>query len=64
MELKDRIKAMREELRMSQLELANEVGCSQMAISAWEGGRRTPNYKWILEMERVAKKFKAKTKLK
>jgi hypothetical protein len=35
-----------------------------MAISAWEGGRRTPNYKWILEMERVAKKFKAKTKLK
>jgi transcriptional regulator with XRE-family HTH domain len=48
---------------MSQLEFGQHVGCSQVAISAWEAGKRFPNYKWIMELERVAKKFKVKIKL-
>lgn len=64
MELKDKIRIMREGLRMSQLDIAQEIGCSQVSISAWEAGRRMPNYKWMLEIERVAKKFKVKMKFR
>jgi transcriptional regulator with XRE-family HTH domain len=63
MELGQKIKSIREAIRMSQEEFGNEIGCSQVAISAWEAGRRSPNYKWIVEIERVAKKFKVKMKL-
>lgn len=63
MELGEKIKFIRESIRMSQLEFGQEVGCSQVAISTWEAGSRSPNYKWIVQIERVAKKFKVKMKL-
>ena len=63
MELKDKINHIRETLRMSQLEFAQEIGCSQVAVSAWEAGRRMPNYKWMIEIEKVIKRFKLKIKL-
>ena len=42
MEFKDRLKELRKENNLSQLEIANMLNMSKMAISHWEKGHSEP----------------------
>lgn len=59
----DSIKKIRWELRISQQALADEIGCTQTAISAWEIGDREPSYRNIKKLDAFAKKHKLKVNL-
>ncbi|MBR1968094.1 MAG: helix-turn-helix transcriptional regulator, partial [Clostridia bacterium] len=39
----ERIKYLRTEKNLTQMELSKETGLSQNAIAQWENGKRTPN---------------------
>lgn len=58
----DRIKALREHLRMTQRQLADELGVRQQTISEWEVGvyipRRSTQKYLSLIAERVGFKYK------
>lgn len=41
--MKDRIKLIRKDLRMSQTEFGAEIGCSQTAVAKYEGGQVVPD---------------------
>lgn len=41
--MKDRIKLIRKDLRMSQTEFGSEIGCSQTAVAKYEGGQVVPD---------------------
>ncbi len=43
MDLKDRIKILREERHLTQKQVAKEVGIDQSTVSYWEKGRQEPN---------------------
>jgi len=43
MELKDRIKVLRQEKRFTQAQLAEEAEVDQSTVSYWEKGRQEPN---------------------
>lgn len=57
------IKKIRWELRISQVELAIAVGCTQSAISAYEMGVREPAYRILKNLDKFAKKHKIKVSL-
>lgn len=40
---KQRLKARREEMGLTQEELANKLGCKQQTVAAWETGMNKPN---------------------
>ena len=44
----DRIKELRIEQNLTQLELSKATGVSQNAIAQWENGKRTPNINAII----------------
>jgi len=50
------VKKLRHDLIMSQNEFASLLQVSYAAVSGWENGRRSPNYKSIRKMLEVAKK--------
>lgn len=52
----DAIKRIRWELRMSQSELAKEIRCSQITISSYEIGKRSPSYRTLKKLEEFVKK--------
>lgn len=60
MNLAQNIKQMRKALYLSQQELANEIGCTQTAISAFEVGRKFPSYETLKKLSDYAKKNKIK----
>lgn len=41
--MKDRIKLVRKDLRMSQTDFGAEIGCSQTAVAKYEGGQVIPD---------------------
>jgi transcriptional regulator with XRE-family HTH domain len=43
MELKDRIKSLRNERHLSQAQIAKALGIDQSTVSYWEKGRQEPN---------------------
>jgi len=43
MELKDRIKILRSERRLAQVQIAKALGIDQSTVSYWEKGRQEPN---------------------
>lgn len=43
-----RIRELREEKGLSQIELAKAVNFTQAFVSSWEAGRRTPNVETII----------------
>jgi putative transcriptional regulator len=45
MEFKDKFKAARLEMMMSQEEIAKELGVSFATVNRWETGRNKPNFK-------------------
>lgn len=44
MEFKDKVKAVREKLVLSQAELAKELGVAFASVNRWENGLRIPTY--------------------
>ena len=63
MTLGESIKQIREVLRLSQRELAEEIGCSQTAISSFEKGVKNPSYELLKKMSAFAKLKKVKVSL-
>ena len=54
----ERIKYLRTEKNLTQMELSKETGLSQNAIAQWENGKRTPN---IYAIIKLAKFFEVTT---
>lgn len=54
------IKALREELLLSQTELAELLGVSFATVNRWENGHHQPTYKAKREIMRLCKKHKIK----
>ena len=46
----DRIKELRIEKNLTQMELSKATGISQNAIAQWENGKRTPNINAIIAL--------------
>lgn len=63
MTLSENIKHIRSTLRLSQRELANEIGCSQTAISSFEMGTKNPSYDTVKKISDFAKKQRVKVQL-
>ena len=53
MDLGCAIRVRRLELSMRQLDLARAVGVSKSAVSLWEKGETSPNYKTLLKVAKV-----------
>lgn len=47
MEFKDKVKAVRAQLFITQEQLAKELGCTLITVNRWEKGIKTPSF--ILE---------------
>lgn len=47
MEFKDKVKAVRAKLFITQTQLGNELGCTLATINRWENGKKAPSF--ILE---------------
>lgn len=47
MEFKDKVKAVRAKLFITQTQLGNELGCTLTTINRWENGKKVPSF--ILE---------------
>lgn len=47
MEFKDKVKAVRAQLFITQEQLAKELGCTPLTIHRWENGKKPPSF--ILE---------------
>ena len=45
MEFKDKVKALRQKMLMSQEEFAKLLGVAFSTLNLWENGKTTPNYK-------------------
>lgn len=63
MNLAESIKYIRQSLDMSQRELAQELGCSQTAVSSFEKGTKNPSYDMLKNISDFAKKRKIKVNL-
>lgn len=46
----ERIKALREEKRMTQSELARQLGITRASVNAWEMGISVPSTQYIVEL--------------
>lgn len=49
----NKLKAIRENRKMKQVDLAQILDVSQRTISAWETGRRTPSPKYMQQIEDI-----------
>lgn len=49
MEFKDKVKAVRAKLFITQGQLAKEIGCTLSTVNRWENGRKPPSF--ILEQK-------------
>jgi len=47
MEFKDKVKAVRRQLFITQQQLAKELGCTPLTVTRWENGKMMPSF--ILE---------------
>lgn len=60
MEFKDKVKAVRAHLFLTQKQLAKELGCTLHTVNRWENGKKPPSF--ILEEK--FKKFCVDSKIK
>ena len=63
MNLQEKIKFLRKSIRMSQRELAEELGLSQNIVSCYERGTRKPSYDVLMGIDMLAKKYKVKVQI-
>lgn len=54
----ERLKELREERKLSEFQLAKELGINQTTINRWERGLRTPNIEMVMI---IAKYFNVST---
>lgn len=59
-DLGGRIKQLRQEQKMTQVEFAERLGVTKSTVSAYESGTRQPSYEVLLKMARI---FKVSTDL-
>ena len=50
---KSRIKQLRKENRLTQVELADKLGVSVSTVAMWETEKRTPNFKTLDDMSEL-----------
>lgn len=60
MEIKEIIKSFRLELCVSRAELAELIGVERSCVCCWEKGTRSPNFKNIRKILKIAKANKIK----
>ena len=53
MEFKDKVKAVRGELLLTQEQFAKELGCTATTVNRWENGKKPPSF----ILEQAFKKF-------
>lgn len=53
----DEIKLLREQAKMTQTDLAIELGVTKSTISAYENGTRFPSYKMLIKLNEVLRLF-------
>ncbi len=53
MEFSERVKALRRESKLSQAELAEQIGVSQQCISEWECGKTEPTLTFIVKLSDI-----------
>ena len=53
MEFSERVKALRRESKLSQAELAEQIGVSQQCISEWERGKTDPTLTFIVKLSDI-----------
>ncbi|MBR2984640.1 MAG: helix-turn-helix transcriptional regulator [Clostridia bacterium] len=53
MEFSERVKALRRESKLSQAELADQIGVSQQCISEWERGKTEPTLTFIVKLSDI-----------
>ena len=51
----ERIKQLRENLGITQIELAKRLGLTRSSVNAWEQGISVPGTKFIVELSRIFK---------
>lgn len=51
----DKIKTLREQLRMSQSELARKIGITRSSVNAWEQGISVPSTSYIVQLSEIFK---------
>lgn len=61
--LSEAIKKIRYEMRLSQQDLADILGCTQTSVSAYELDQRKPRYAILKKLDDYAKKHKIKVTL-
>lgn len=49
----NKIKERREEMGMSQLELAEKIGVDASSVCLWENGKREPKFTSVMRMARI-----------
>lgn len=49
----DKIKKLREQLNMSQAELAKKIGITRSSVNAWEQGISVPSTQYIVELSEI-----------
>lgn len=54
-DLGGKIKQLRQQQRMTQVEFADRLGVTKSTVSAYEGGNRQPSYEVLLKMARIFK---------
>lgn len=52
---KDRLKSLRTELGLTQIDLAKQTGISQAGIAKWETGDRTPSMDCLISLAKFFK---------
>ena len=59
----EKLKARRKELKLTQKEIAEQLGISFQAYSAWERGVKEPSEEKVKQLEEILKVPKGKSKL-
>jgi DNA-binding XRE family transcriptional regulator len=60
MEFKDKVKAVRAKLLITQEQLGKELGCTMATVNRWENGKKPPSF----ILEETFKKFCADNNMK
>lgn len=54
----EKLKAQRKKLKMTQKDIANQLGISYQAYSAWERGVKEPSKEKVKRLEQILKVYK------
>ena len=55
MEFKDKVKAVRAQLFITQTQLGKELGCTMATVNRWENGKKPPSFILQAKFEKFCK---------